>query len=60
MDVERLRAWVNSQKGYWPVIAEECPYPYYSLQKFADGRIREPKLAKLLSLTAYMRRKKFA
>lgn len=56
INVEELRTWLNSQKGRWPVISEETGYPYFSLQKFADGRVSEPRVQRLIDLDEYRRR----
>jgi len=52
-DIEELRAWLNTQKGNWPSIAKATGYPYFSLQKFAQGQTKEPRLQRIRSLEAY-------
>lgn len=52
-DVETARDYLNANKGQWPTIAKATGWPYFSLQKFADGRIKEPGYSKLKALQAY-------
>lgn len=55
INVEEIRGWVNEKKGAWKRLADDTGLSYHTIQKFAQGRIVEPRLAKLNALAEVMR-----
>ena len=52
IDIEELRTWLRTH-GKYRQIADTCGYAYDSLCKFADGRVKEPRLSQLQTLMTY-------
>jgi len=49
--LETIRGELNARKGQWPAICERTGLDYSWLQKFAQGRIKNPGYGKIDSLS---------
>jgi len=55
---EQARAFINSQKGHWPILCSELKLGYEWMGKFARGRIKYPSAEKVDAIIEFARRER--
>jgi len=55
---EQARAFINSQKGHWPILCSQLQLGYEWMGKFARGHIRNPGAEKVDAIIEFARRKR--
>jgi len=55
---EQARAFINSQKGHWPILCSELKLGYEWMGKFARGHIRHPGADKVDAILELAERRK--
>lgn len=56
--LERLKNWLETERGRWPAIAAEAGVTYNWITRLMQGRIQNPGVDRVERLSAVMRREK--
>jgi len=54
ISISAIRKELNGRKGQWPTICEETGLGYSWLQKFAQGRYRNPGFDRIMILAGHL------